>query len=177
MEFTQENFDKLLEFNKNQEKALLEERGKRKQTKERLEELEKFKSELDEKKLKDKWKFEELLNTKEQEIETYKTKLQEIEGKLPEYEGYKTKFEWYLQSQLDNKLSSIPEDKKEFVSKVIDWKDFESKVELLDWFVKEYSKPSFSWNAPDKWKDVSWVETAPKNMTEAISKAPVIWQN
>jgi len=54
MEFTQENFDKLLEFNKNQEKALLEERGKRKQTKERLEELEKFKSELDEKKLKDK---------------------------------------------------------------------------------------------------------------------------
>jgi len=181
MDFTQENFNKLLEVADNKEKALQEERSKRKQLREEfdtfktsqttdLEELKKFKTEIEEKKLKDKWKLDELLANKEKEIETYKAQLTEHTTKIQEYEGYKTKFETHLQSQLDSKLASIPDDKKEFVNKVIDWKDFESKVELLDWFAKEYEKPWFSGWAPDWKKDVSWVEQKPANLNEAINQ-------
>ena len=65
MELTQENLDKLQEIAENKERALQEERSKRKQLREEfdafaskqnsdVEELKKFKSEIEEKKLKDK---------------------------------------------------------------------------------------------------------------------------
>ena len=71
-------------------------------------------------------------------------------------EAKATKYDEFLNKQLEDKLSKIPEDRLEFVNKVLDWKDHESKVELLDWFITDYTSDKWFNNKPAKeWGSVN----------------------
>ena len=154
MELTQEQFDKLQEENENYKKALQEERARRKQAKEELEEyqqstgseleeLKKFKTELEEKEAKKKGKYEELLSEKEKALAELTEKVASIETKASKYDEF-------LQKNLEEKLGKIPEEKQEFINKVLGDKAHEEKLELLDWFIQEYAniKPKDFDNKP-----------------------------
>jgi len=181
MELTQEMFDKmqadmakLKEVSDNKDAALAEERAKRKELRTKLEEkenstneeLEAFRQEKakrEEQEAKKKGKYEELLAEKD-------NKIAEMSELLPTLEAKATKFDDYLTKQLETKLEAIPEEKREFVTKVIDWKDYESKIELLDWFHKEYNPENKDFNNKPKWWS-DWVS----NDTTEYQKAKESW--
>jgi len=195
MELTQDAFDaltkkleKLEEINNNKDKALHEERGKRQSLSKKLEslwdvnpedleELNKLREEkkkMEDKKLKEKWKYEELLKEKETELEELK---KQIEGVV----WYKEKYTSFMEKQLETKIDEFPEEKKEFIKKLIEWKEHESQLELLEWFKKEFGGDSFWWIPKTEWEP-------PKNNTEfdeakkkwdissMLSNAPVLWE-
>ncbi len=180
MELTQENFDslqskilKLEENDENKEKALQEERSKRKElreenqklkdwTNEELEAFRKEKTEREEKEAKKKGKFEELLTEKD-------TKIAELTASNESISDKATKYDELITKQLTDKLEALPEDKRDFVSKVIDWKDYDTKVELLDWFYKEYNPENEDFNnKPKGWDGV-------KTSTTEYQKAKESW--
>lgn len=123
MEFTQENFDNLLkvaEENENYKKALKEEREKRKQTdaekieiSNKLSELSDFKKELEEKEAKKKGKYEDIIAEKDAKIKELTDENSSIKPKAE-------KLDEFLNKSLEDKLSEIPEEKQEFVKKVLE---------------------------------------------------------
>jgi len=123
MEFTQENFDKLLKIAEeveNYKKAVAEERGKRKQEadeKEKMQtqltELQTFKAELEEKENKKKGKYEEIIAEKDAKIAELTTELTPTKEKAGKYDEF-------LNKELEAKLEKIPEDKREFVKKTLE---------------------------------------------------------
>lgn len=171
MEFTQENFDKLLAENANKEKAFQEEREKRKQeTKEKeamqaqLTELQDFKKDLEEKEAKKKGKYEEIIAEKDAKIEELTKENTSTKEKAWRYDEY-------LWKELSAKLEQIPEDKREFVGQAIDGKTHEEKLWLLDVFIKDYTSPDFKAKPKEEWKD-------PKDTSkyeEAKKKWDVLW--
>ena len=180
MELTQENLDKLTQENENYKKALQEERSKRKEAtadstekEKQLTELMKFKQDLEEKESKKKGKYEELLTQKDSTI-------QELTGKFSWMEDKATKYDLLLQKSLDDKMWSIPKDRQEFVTKVLWDKSYEDKVELLDGFIQDYTKPNDFKNKPE-WKDADkWDTTEFQKAKESwdimwlIGNAPII---
>ena len=186
MEFNQENFDKLLETTtkateelENYKKAVKEERERRKQEatektelQTQLEELQSFKKELEEKDAKKKGKYEELLTEKEAQIKELTDKIGGIEAKA-------IKFDEFLTKTLEEKLSKIPEEKQEFIKKVLDGKSHDDQVSLLDWFIEDYSvkdfkaKPNKEWNDPDNKTEYEKAKSE-WNISGMITNAPVI---
>jgi DNA repair exonuclease SbcCD ATPase subunit len=184
MEFTQENFDKLLktaEEIENYKKAVKEERERRKQSQDELDsvksslsELETFKKELEEKEAKKKGKYEELLAEREKQVQELTEQKASIEAKALKYDEF-------LNKSLEEKIGKIPEEKQEFVKKVIGDKDHEAQLELLDGFIADYStqnkdfkaKPADDGIAP---KDTSKLDEAKanKDIVGMITNAPVI---
>jgi len=180
---TPEEIAKLQEEHENYKKALKEERDRRKQasdelesfksqTMSELEELKNYKKDLEEKEAKKKWKYEELLAKSEEEKTALKQQLEAITGKASKYDEF-------LNKSLEEKLSLIPEEKRDFVSKVLWDKAHEEKLELLDWFVADYSKKDFSSKPKDEWSDpqnTSEYDKALKewNVSSMIANAPVI---
>jgi chromosome segregation ATPase len=162
MEFTQENFDKLLktaEEVENYKKALKEEREKRKQETEdkenmktQLSELQDFKKDLEEKEAKKKGKYEDLILEKDNQIKELSEKISWIETKA-------TKYDEFLTKNLDEKMSKIPDEKKEFIKKVLDWKPHDEQLTLLDGFIEDYSNPDFKAKPKNEWEEI-------KNTTE-----------
>jgi len=121
---------------------LKEERERRKAAQEEvetgkntLEELQSFKKDLDEKEAKKKGKYEELLSDKDKQVE-------ELTGKIASIEIKATKYDEFLNKNLEEKLSKIPEEKKEFVAKVLSGKEHEDQLSLLDSFIDDYTKPT-----------------------------------
>jgi chromosome segregation ATPase len=123
MDFTQENFDKLLktaEEVENYKKALKEEREKRKlETEEKenmktqLSELQDFKKDLEDKEAKKKGKYEDLLVEKDNQIK-------DLTEKVSGFETKATKYDEFLSKNLEEKMSKIPDEKKDFIKKVLD---------------------------------------------------------
>jgi len=182
MEFTQENFDKLLKVSEeieNYKKAVKEERERRRQEAEEkekliteLSELQAFKKELEEKETKKKGKYEELIAEKDKQIVELTEKIGGIETKA-------TKYDEFLTKSLEEKLSKIPEEKQEFVKKVLDWKAHDDQLTLLDWFIEDYSTKDFKSKPKDDWadpKDTSKYDEARKtwDLQWIIANAPVI---
>lgn len=184
MEFTQENFDKLLktaEEIENYKKAVKEERERRKQSQDELDsvkttlsELETFKKDLEEKEAKKKGKYEELLSEREKQLEELTAQKAAIEAKAIKYDEF-------LNKSLEEKIAKIPEEKQEFVKKVIGDKDHEAQLELLDGFIADYSTHTKDFKASPKNdgidpKDTSKLEEAKakKDIVGMISNAPVI---
>lgn len=143
MEFTQENFDKLITENDNYKKALTEERTRRKESDSKVAEIKiQLQGEIDDlkeslekeskKKNKDNW----LIQEKEDKIKELETQLEETKTKASKYDEV-------LNKSLEEKLWKIPEDRKEFVGKAIADKPYDSQIELLDGFIADYSKPDF----------------------------------
>lgn len=157
MEFTQENFDKLLKVSEeieNYKKAVKEERERRKQEAEekenlsqQLSELQNFKKELEEKEAKKKGKYEDLLSEKEKQIQELTEKFTSIETKA-------TKYDEFMSKNLEDKFWKIPEEKQEFVKKLLGDKPHEEQLELLDGFISDYTKPDFKAKPADEWKEV-----------------------
>ena len=180
---TPEEIAKLQEEHANYKNALQEERARRKQASEELEayksqtsaeleELKNFKKELEEKEAKKKWKYEELLAKSEEEKASLKQQLDAITGKASKYDEF-------LNKSLEEKLALIPEEKRDFVSKVLWDKAHEEKLELLDGFVADYSKKDFSSKPKEDWEgtpNTSDYDKALKewNVSSIIANAPVI---
>ncbi len=181
MELTQENLDKLQaeltkakELEANKEKALQEERAKRKQLRDKLEstkaiseedlkQLEEFRSnqkKLEEKKLKEKWKYEELLAEKD-------TKIEELSKQFEEIVGYKEKYTSIMEEKISKKMEAFPEEKREFIWKLVEWKSFDERFDILDWLTKELWSTDFGWK-PKTWWD------APEKTSE-YEKAKAEW--
>gem|GEM_PF-4957416 len=68
--------------------------------------------------------------------------LEELTGKLTSVETKATKYDEFLNKNLEDKMSKIPEEKKEFITKVLSGKDHEEQLSLLDGFILDYSKPT-----------------------------------
>lgn len=184
MDLTQENFEKILSENKklkeenaNKEWAFQEERRKKKSYQkefeqykldqnEELETLRNEKKAREEKEAKKKWKYEELLEEKENKIKELTWLNESISVKA-------TKYDELLNSQLELQLAKIPEDKQEFVNKVIDWKDYESKIELLNWFNKEYNPENKDFS--NKVKGGEWVDKDTTEFQKAKENWDVSW--
>jgi len=192
MDFTKENFDLLLSEseklkgeNSNKEKALQEERSKRKELRDKLdsmesdgnkelEELRNEKKAREEAEAKKKGKYEDLLTQKDKELEETKAKISSVEEKA-------TKYDTFLAKQLDEKITQIPEEKKEFVNKLLSWKSSEEQLELMDGFISEFWKPKDFKAVPKDWgkwvnSDTTKFEEAKKsgNISDMIANAPRI---
>lgn len=172
MELTQENLDKLLSENENYKSALSEERSKRKTAEKKvlevqweIEDFQKTKSDLEKKNLDSKWTYDSLIAQKDKEIEEAKSKLDALEWKATKYDEFTTK-------TLEEKVGKIPEEKRDFVNKVLWDKTLEEKLELLDWFIEDYSKKDFSNKPWGQWKDPSEAET---KLDEAKKKWDIRW--
>jgi hypothetical protein len=85
-----------------------------------------------------------------------------------------------LTKSLEDKFTKIPQEKQEFVNKVLEGKSHEERLSLLDWFIWEYTKPAdFSTKPKDDGSDHKWVskyEEAKKawDIKGLIANAPVI---
>jgi len=178
MEMTQENFDKLFGENENYKKALIEERSKRKQEAEEkaqikaeLDWLQTFKKDLEEKEAKKKGKYEDIIVERDAEIAKIKAdheaEIKSLTDELTPTKEKAWKYDEFLTKNLDDKMSKIPEERQEFVKKVLDWKSNDEQLSLLDGFIENYSKGDFKAKPKDEWED-------PKNTTE-FDKAKKDW--
>lgn len=86
------------------------------------------------------------IGEKDKLLDENKTKTKELETKA-------TKFDEFVTKNLKDKLSKIPEEKKEFVQKALNGKSLDEQSELLDWFANEYkdfkSSPSDQGKSPN----------------------------
>lgn len=150
--------DKQSEAEANKTEALKQERQARRDAEAKLAEYQKKELDAIEKDKLKKWKYEEVIAEKE-------AKLSEYEQKLAELSPYKEKFETTMQKQIDELSIKIPEWKREFVNKLIDWKTHDQKVEILSEFAKEYKEYSPNAQRSNASLD-QWVK--PTNSKDAI---------
>jgi hypothetical protein len=72
-------------------------------------------------------------------------------------------------------MTKIPEEKREFINKVLTDKTHEDKLDILDWFIADYSKPADFSNEAKGWdkehKDTSEYDKA----KESGSVIGLIW--
>lgn len=139
--------------------ALKQEREKRKELENKLQEFEKEKADLIEKEKIKKWKHEEVINEQ-------KTRLQELEWQLNELSAIKEEYTKLMDWQLQSEMWKIPEAKKDFVQKAISWKSFSEQME----FVKEFSSAFWDYTAnTSPWKNLTG------DKTSAFEQAKATW--
>jgi len=147
-EVSEEEYNKLKEVEKNKTIALRQEREEAKTMKSELDEFRKLKQEEAEKELKKKGKYEELLTEKEEKLLTYEKELETLR-ELKEAIDTKTS------EKVETLMKSIPNEEIEFINTVLEWKDKQTQVSLLEKFVDKFKKPEFSdENADKKWKQI-----------------------
>lgn len=139
-----------------------------------LQELKTYKKDLEEKEAKKKGKYEELLAEREKQVQELTEQKAAIETKAQKYDEF-------LNKSLEEKIAKIPEEKQDFVKKLIGDREHEAQLELLDGFIEDYStqKKDFKPNPKDDGvdpKDTSKLEEAKakKDIVGMITNAPVI---
>lgn len=128
----------------------------------RLAEIDKLKADEakigEEKKLKEKQKFEELEAKWWEDKKSYETRIAELEPIAKQFGEFQTK-------QVEELKSKIPEAKKEFVEKLIAGKSTIEQIGILPDIIKEMSAQDFG-GSPDK---TGKGDKAPTNIAEAAS--------
>lgn len=128
----------------------------------RLAEIDKLKADEakigEEKKLKEKQKFEELEAKWWEDKKSYEARIAELEPIAKQFGEFQTK-------QIDELKAKIPEAKKEFVEKLIAGKSTIEQIGILPDIIKEMSAPDFG-GSPDK---NGKGDKSPTNIAEAAS--------
>ena len=154
-EVSKEEFEKLKELNNNKTIALKIEREEKAKTLWELEELRKFKQELEEKEKKKKGQYEELLTEKEELIKTLSEKAKQFDEYMTTLQETKTK-------EFENVIKDIPDNLKEKYSKITDKLVLEDKIEFYKNLATDIKKEDFSnqpWNNGADIKN-EWLEKA-----------------
>jgi hypothetical protein len=132
MEFTQENFDKLLSENGNYKLAIKEERDRRKQAQEELVSVKSKLEDADDGKVDFEKKERKLKEKYESEIAAKDSMIKDLTEKTTSIEAKATKYDEVMTKNLEEKLSKIPEERLEFVKKVLADKNHDDQLDLLD---------------------------------------------
>lgn len=111
--------------------ALQNEREEKRKILEELEQYKKLEAKAIEDDKKKKGKYEELLQEKEQA-------LAELQAKIDSLSPIAEKHNAMMQKQLEDLQNKIPDAKKDFVSKLVDGKDFDTQVEILTEMSKQF---------------------------------------
>lgn len=142
----------------NYKRAMLEERTKRQEEAEarkqkdlELEDLKKFKQELEEKEKLKKGEYETV-------IAELKAKIGEYEPLVNQYNEFLTKSKQETEAKVTEYLSKIPEAELDFVKMAINGKDWNSQIKLLEWFITKFKIPTFKDDkVPEKSKEeINW---------------------
>ena len=122
--------------------ALKKEREEKKAMKEKLAEYEAKLSEYDKEKEKARKKEMEKKGQYEELSKERETKEKELEELRTFRESYNEK----RKSELDSKIESIPEEKRELVSKLIDGKSVDEQIDIISEMSDVFKKPDFKAN-------------------------------
>ena len=136
-EVSESEYNKLKEVEQNKTIALKKEREEAQWMRAKLDEYDKLKKEEDEKDLKKKGKYEELLNERDEKLGSYEKELTELR-QLKESLDTKT---WL---KIEELKEQIPESERELMDTVLDWKDSQTQVLLLEKFVDKFKWKSFT---------------------------------
>ena len=167
---TEEKETESSDVERNKTLAIQQERERRKEAEAKLREYEKKEADAIEKDKIKKWRYEEVLNEQKAKIEAY-------EKERDELMSYRDNYSKLLDSQVEAEFAKIPEAKKDFAKKLIEWKSHNDKLEI----VKEFASTFWNYDANPKWSkiantDLSWFEQAKSNndIRWMIANAPVI---
>lgn len=134
---TEIDINQLKTEKENYQKAMKTEREKAREYKTKLADYEQKEKERQEKKKLQEGKYQELLEEK-------KSELQQMQEKLEELQGFKETVQKQKSEQIKQLITEIPDEKRDFVEKVLDGKSGREKIELLKEFIKDYKKPTYS---------------------------------
>ena len=155
MEFNEENFNKLLTENWNYKQAMQEERSKRKKLQEEHDSLTKTVEELEWAKLDVQAQEKERVKKLEEQIVEKDQALATANAELEKATGKASKFDEVMNKSLEDKLAMIPEAKRELMNRVLDGKDHDAKLEILDGFIADLNAvpnvittPRSDWDTP-----------------------------
>lgn len=118
------------EIARNKESAMQEERRKRKELEQKLEEIE------NNKKIEE-WKYKDLYEELHSKYNETKTKAEQLEEFYNSYQAEQ-------KEKLDTKLKSIPKNEIDFVNEIIEGKDISKQIKLVDQYLQRIGDKDFS---------------------------------
>lgn len=181
IEELQADLDKATTEKANLNKALSEERTRRKSAEAQVSSQETTSTEHITAVEKERDSLKAKVETLTSQIGEKDSLLEESKTKATELESKATKFDEFVTKSLEDKLGKIPEDKKEFVQKALNGRTLDEQSELLDWFADQYkdfkSSPA-DWKGGESPADTSEYQKAKeeKNVMGMIKNAPSISQ-
>ncbi len=135
-EVSKEDYEKLNELNHNKTIALKQERDAHKLAMEKLSEFEREKKELEEKEMKKKGKYEELLAEKEKLIE-------ELKDKASKFDEYLTEKEKKQETKINELTWKLSEEVLKEYSDIFEDLNTEKKIKFLEKLVNNNKKETF----------------------------------
>lgn len=149
----------------NYKKALDEERSKRRTADAKLSSQETTSAEHISAVEKERDSYKKHVETLTSQVSEKDKAIEEATAKLTEFEQKALKHDEFVTKNLTDKLALIPEEKQEFVKKVLDGKSLVEQLDLVEWFVGEYK--DFKSSPTDKWGN--------PNDTSEYEKAKEAW--